>query len=121
MLLVLAPIFSYSMLFSPRAPRSTVLIPAWETTLFAVVLGLSGIVGILGYVLHVIPKTFDIGLRVEGGAMALGAGGLLIFTGILGHVTNWTGVAWPFTGAWFVANVWRAVQCFREVWLLGRK
>lgn len=120
MLLFLAPIFAYQIVFSPATGSATSVMPRWEVLLFALVLAVSGVVGLVGCVLRESIRWYELGLAVEGGALTLGAGGLLLFTGVLGDVTNWRGIGWLFTGAWFCANIWRGIQCVRELRQLRR-
>lgn len=116
MLLALAPVFAYDMIFgeSGRGLHASGL-PIWEIHTFATVLALSGIVGLVGCFARERAKWWSVGIRLEGGALALGAGGLLLFTYVMGTLSDWRGVGFIFTAAWTVANMWRSGQCVSDV------
>jgi hypothetical protein len=72
---------------------------------------LSGIVGLYGCW-----RRGDRGLRFEQGGLLIGAGSLLVYVVsafvFAGGRALWVG---GIVGAWIIANLWRAVQCQRDL------
>lgn len=120
MLFVLAPIFTYQLIFG--TPSDNVLsLPHWEVVTFASTLFISGFGGLLGCVLRALRRWYHVGLLLETGALMLGAGGLFFFLPPLIRTTHWHGVGWLFTAVWLIANVWRAVQCINDIGALRKR
>lgn len=116
MFLFISPVFAYDMLFGPaRLALSVAHVPYAEVLAFALVLVVSGIIGLVGCALRTRAAWWDVGIRLEGGALVFGAGGLLLFTYVIGDVSHWQGSSYKFLGAWTAANVWRSVQCVRAI------
>lgn len=116
MFLFISPVFAYDMLFGPAALALRVAhVPYVEVLTFVTILATSGIIGLVGCALRTRAAWWDVGIRLEGSALFFGAGGLLLFTYVIGDVSHWQGSSYKFLGTWTVANVWRAVQCLRAI------
>lgn len=120
MLFVLAPIFTYQLIFGTPSP-DVLGLPHWEVATFASTLFVSGFGGLLGCTLRALKRWLHVGLLVEAGALLLGAGGLFFFLPPLIHTTHWRGVGWVFTAVWLIANVWRAMQCLNDIMALRKR
>jgi hypothetical protein len=103
-----------SYVFGAPPPGSVAaLIPAWEVRIWAWLLLFSGLVGLVSSSWG---RDARFALRLEAGAMLLGAGALLIYTVAVFQLGTWRGLfAGGITVAWMAANLWRALQIRRDL------
>lgn len=99
---------------SPPPESVVATMPSWIVRLWAIGLLISGVVGLPAVL---VPLEPTLSLRLESGAMLLGAGALLVTTAA---VFNYAGVArglfgGGFCAAWLVANLVRAAQIRRDL------
>lgn len=90
------------------------LLPEWAVRIWAAGLLLSGLLSVLGVVLH---RMADVALRVEQAAMLLGAAAL-VWAGYAVFTYAWSSralLSGGFSLCWAAANGLRAWQCRRDL------
>lgn len=103
---------------APTPNTVAAVLPSWEIPLWAALLLASGVTGLAGCLW---PRNVTLGLRVEAGAMLLGAAALLLYATSVFVVGGLHGL---FAGgsavAWMAANIARAAQILRDLRHLTR-
>lgn len=115
LLLVLSVVTGLSYLLGSPPPGSVVaLMPHWEIRLWAATLVVSGALGLTS--LWRRWRGTEFGLRLEMGAMLIGAGALLLPSFTAFTFGGWRALlGGGILAAWCVANLWQAWQNHRDL------
>lgn len=96
---------------APVPPSVTGLLPPGGVTVWAVVLAVSGVAGLVGCWWR-----GERGLGVELGALLMNAGALLLYSTAVFLVAGWRALLpGGLVAAWAAANMWRAIQIRSDI------
>lgn len=89
------------------------LVPHWQVLTWSAALAVSGAVGLVGCYWR---RGSPMSAQLESGGLLIGAGAILFYCAAIIHIAGLSGL-FPagVIGSWMAANIWRAVQLWRDM------